>query len=87
MTREKFIKKWLANRDYDYDEHSKDLMREDLDKVIGNFTLNDDEIRNLSTKFMASGKTMGGGDAGWIQSAYEQGVKDTINYKINSNGI
>jgi hypothetical protein len=33
MTREAFIRKWLANRDYDYSEKSKNLMRDDLDKV------------------------------------------------------
>ena len=34
MTREYFIKKWLGNKDYQYTETNKDLMREDLDKVI-----------------------------------------------------
>lgn len=34
MTREKFIKKWLGNKDYQYTEENRDLMRDDLDKVI-----------------------------------------------------
>jgi hypothetical protein len=34
MTREQFIKKWLGNKDYQYTEQNRDLMRDDLDKVI-----------------------------------------------------
>jgi hypothetical protein len=34
MTREKFIKKWLGNKDYQYTEQNRDLMRDDLDEVI-----------------------------------------------------
>jgi hypothetical protein len=34
MTREKFIKKWLSNKDYQYTEHNRDLMRDDLDELI-----------------------------------------------------
>lgn len=34
MTRETFIKKWLGNLDHEYTEQNRDLMREDLDKVI-----------------------------------------------------
>ena len=34
MTREGFIRKWLANPQKHYDEHCRDEMREDLDKVI-----------------------------------------------------
>jgi len=34
MTREKFIKKWLGNKDYQYTEQNRDLMRDDLDKVV-----------------------------------------------------
>ena len=34
MTREAFIRKWLGNKDYQYTEENRDLMREDLDKVI-----------------------------------------------------
>jgi hypothetical protein len=34
MTREKFIKKWLGNKDYQYTEQNQDLMRDDLDKLI-----------------------------------------------------
>jgi hypothetical protein len=34
MTREKFIKKWLGNEDYQYTEQNRDLMRDDLDEVI-----------------------------------------------------
>ncbi len=34
MTREAFIKKWLGNRDYNYCEEHKNLMRDDLDSVL-----------------------------------------------------
>jgi len=34
MTREAFIKKWLGNRDYNYCEEHKKLMRDDLDSVL-----------------------------------------------------
>jgi len=34
MKREKFIKKWLGNKDYQYTEQNRDLMRDDLDEVI-----------------------------------------------------
>lgn len=34
MTREGFIRKWLANKDYSYNSETRDLMRNDLDKVI-----------------------------------------------------
>lgn len=34
MTREAFIKKWLGNRDYNYCEEHKELMRDDLDSVL-----------------------------------------------------
>lgn len=34
MTREKFIKKWLGNKDYQYTEQNRDLMRDDLDELI-----------------------------------------------------
>ena len=34
MTREKFIKKWLGNKDYQYTEQNRDLMRDELDEVI-----------------------------------------------------
>lgn len=34
MTREAFIRKWLANPQKQYDEHNRDEMRNDLDMVI-----------------------------------------------------
>ena len=34
MTREKFIRKWLGNKDYQYTVESRNLMRDDLDEVI-----------------------------------------------------
>lgn len=34
MTREAFIRKWLANKDFQYCEEGRAQMREDLDKVI-----------------------------------------------------
>ena len=46
MTREKFIKKWLANKDYQYTEENRDLMRDDLDEVI-NQSLRKEEITRI----------------------------------------
>jgi hypothetical protein len=40
MTREKFIKKWLGNKDFPYTEENRNLMRDDLDKVINNSSIN-----------------------------------------------
>lgn len=34
MTREAFIRKWLANKNFQYCEEGRAEMREDLDKVI-----------------------------------------------------
>jgi hypothetical protein len=34
MTRDKFIKKWLANPQKEYNEYCKDEMRDDLDRVV-----------------------------------------------------
>ena len=34
MTREAFIKKWLGNKNFQYCEEHKELMREDLDSVL-----------------------------------------------------
>lgn len=33
-TREAFIRKWLGNKDFQYTEQNRDLMRDDLDEVI-----------------------------------------------------
>lgn len=44
MTRERFIKKWLGNKDYEYTEKNRDLMRDDLDKVIETSSL----LRNIN---------------------------------------
>ena len=41
-------------------------------------SLTEDEINKKARKFMSSGKTIGGGDSGWIESAYKQGCKDTL---------
>jgi len=43
MTREAFIKKWLGNKDYAYNEENKELMRSDLDVLMGN-TLTENEL-------------------------------------------
>lgn len=34
MIREAFIRKWLGNKDYQYNEQCRDEMRDDLDLVI-----------------------------------------------------
>jgi hypothetical protein len=46
MTREAFIKKWLGNADYQYNEQNKDLMRSDLDEIIATALLQPD-IKDL----------------------------------------
>ena len=66
MTREKFIKKWLGNKDYQYTEENRDLMRDDLDKVInqalrqppvsGSLPMYDVEELNEVVKELNSGK-------------------------------
>jgi hypothetical protein len=66
MTREKFIKKWLGNKDYQYTEENRDLMRDDLDKVInralqqplvgGSLPMYDVEELNEIVKELNSGK-------------------------------
>ena len=45
MTREEFIRKGLANRDYIYNQESRDLMRDDLDKVIDKATQSPDKLK------------------------------------------
>lgn len=49
MTREKFIKKWLGNKDYQYTEQNRDLMRNDLDEVI-NQALRQPPVIGMFTK-------------------------------------
>lgn len=34
-----------------------------------------EEIKKLADQFMCSGKTIGGGDSGWIRSAFIEGYK------------
>lgn len=41
-------------------------------------SLTDDEINKKARMFMSSGLNIGGGDSGWIESAYKQGCKDVI---------
>jgi hypothetical protein len=50
MTREQFIKKWLDNKDYQYTEQNRDLMRDDLDKVI-NKALPQADVSGRSEQF------------------------------------
>jgi hypothetical protein len=38
MKRESFIKKWLGNKNFQYCEEHKELMREDLDSVLNQQT-------------------------------------------------
>lgn len=64
MTREAFIKKWLGNRDYNYCEEHKDLMRDDLDSVlefhqqqVKSVDLADVGERYLAIGTLASGKS------------------------------
>ena len=49
MTREKFIKKWLGNKDYQYTEENRDLMRDDLDKVINQALRQPPVIKSVCT--------------------------------------
>jgi len=55
ITREAFIRKWLGNRDYEYNEANRDLMRDDLDKVIQSLPQSDgqrygDRIKELENE-------------------------------------
>jgi hypothetical protein len=53
MTRDKFIKKWLGNKDYPYTEENRDLMRDDLDEVI-NQALRIHDVVGRSEQFTCS---------------------------------
>ena len=46
MTREAFIKRWLANQETRYTEQFRDEMRDDLDKVI-----NHTELQSTKTAY------------------------------------
>lgn len=35
-------------------------------------------IKKLSSKYMHSNRTIGGGDAGWIEAAYKDGMRDLV---------
>jgi hypothetical protein len=39
---------------------------------------NEESINKMASKYMGSGRTIGGGDSGWIESAYKDGVKDLV---------
>ena len=39
---------------------------------------NANDIKNLAAKYMASGKTMNGGDSAWIEAAYKDGMNDLL---------
>jgi hypothetical protein len=54
MTRDKFIKKWLGNMDYSYTEQNRDLMRDDLDKVISYHTKDKDKNSTPSNLFVSN---------------------------------
>ena len=54
MTREQFIKKWLANPDKKYTERFRDEMRDDLDKVINREKENRETIIKLPLRLLAS---------------------------------
>lgn len=47
MTREAFIRKWLGNRDYPYNEQNRDLMRDDLDELINKKMKTKEEIKGI----------------------------------------
>jgi len=44
MTRESFIRKYLGNKRYEYNNADIDLMREDLDKVIDYHALRQPDV-------------------------------------------
>lgn len=35
-------------------------------------------IKTLSSRYMHSNRTIGGGDAGWIEAAYKDGMRDLV---------
>lgn len=42
-------------------------------------SLPDEEmIKTLSSRYMHSNRTIGGGDAGWIEAAYKDGMRDLV---------
>ena len=45
---------------------------------------NEERIKDLSSKYMRSRRTIGGGDAGWIEAAYKDGMRDLVKM-LNSN--
>ncbi len=42
-------------------------------------TFTEDAIEAKASAYMASGRTIGGGDAGWIKAAYKDGIRDLLN--------
>jgi len=52
MTREAFIRKWLGNRNYEYNNQCRDLMRDDLDKVISSAEIIQDEVNINDCKWI-----------------------------------
>jgi hypothetical protein len=37
-----------------------------------------EQIQGMVTKYMISGRTIGGGDSGWIEAAYKDGLNDLV---------
>ena len=56
MTRERFIRKWLGNKDYQYTEENRNLMRDDLDEVINQALPQADVIKSVCDECGGSGR-------------------------------
>ena len=38
----------------------------------------EDVIKKMAQQYMRSNRTIGGGDAGWIEAAYKDGIRDLV---------
>ena len=60
-----------------YDKHISELKLLGITDVMAK--LPDEEmIKKMSQQYMVSNRTIGGGDAGWIQGAYKDGMRDLV---------
>ena len=58
MTRDRFIKKWLANPEARYDNENRDAMRDDLDMVIDKANQNHGVIGDVIETFESKMKAI-----------------------------
>jgi len=60
-----------------------DAVKEEKENVVLSDVIDmlpdDDTIKKLASKYMNSNRNIRGGDAGWIEAAYVDGMRDLIN--------